>query len=640
MSDHPPPTPNLNNSCIYSTNAPIHSQNLNNSQNPPATPINLNSSDVVWVCANTNTTNPATPLQLISYPHPSSYISSPSPVILAYPGSQSLQQAIPPAPSVPNLTSTVSSTPAVMGPTSDKPKRKPRGSGTRTSKKNSKNSSSASASTTQASVQGISTAPSSVQDTSGAISSVEGLTAEPPVQNTSIEQSPVEDNSTSQNPVQDDSTTQKQISWVKDTNEDGKSMLDLIVEWLCFTWGDQDSPNDSEWMCMESYDTEATNYSRYRMGIPKKKECAERCGKFLSAKGFSGFAWAGVKQQIDILERKFHGADDWRTGTGGGVMMIENTEAEIVALRETDQWSPELEEEMRESTAKTTKDILLSKCSYYDVLLPIMSNRPSNEPMNAAETGMINSNASTQLSAGPVEETLSTQYSGWDQTQSIDISNDELRRVLEDDNLLNNNEVALREPSSSTPLQRTDSSPSVTRSKSNSRAAFSPANNLSKNDFSRRNLGGSGILKSFQSSLPTQADFKQMNENNKAANENQKLMMEQVAGATHGMASLIESRFGNSNLNNKRPIEEEDLTPEAIERRQAKKKKQDELEILKLDRELAQERRALEDHTQGSGLSKLELAREKISMIAKLLASTIPFNEAERMAQAALDDLK
>ncbi|EGG12909.1 uncharacterized protein MELLADRAFT_87225 [Melampsora larici-populina 98AG31] len=309
-------------------------------------------------------------------------------------------------------------------------------------------------------------------------------------------------------------------------------------------------------------------------------------------------------------------------------MMIENTEAEIVALRETKQWTPELEDEMRELTAKTTKDILLSKCAYYDVLLPIMSDCPCNEPMNAAEIGIIDSdsiaNTSTQRSFPPVEETLSTQCTRGNQSQSIDlntskdISNEELHRVLEDNNLMINNEVVQPRPSNSSSVQCSSSSQSLGQSKSNPPGTFSPANNPSKNEFSRRNLGGSGILKSIQSSLPTQADFKEMNENNKVANKNQKLMLEQVAGATL----------------------EEDLTPEAIERRLAKKKKQEELEILKLDRELAQECRALEDHSQGAGLSKLELACEKISMIAKLLASTIPYNEAERMAQAALEDLK
>ncbi|KAH9812503.1 hypothetical protein DFH28DRAFT_930933 [Melampsora americana] len=147
-------------------------------------------------------------------------------------------------------------------------------------------------------------------------------------------------------------------------NADGKTMLDLIVEWLAFTWGDQESQGNAIWMCMESHNMESTNFTRYCMEIPKKKECADRCGKFLGAIGFSGFTWAGIKQQIGTLESEFHTAEVWRTDTGGGVLLKTNADLEIQELHTSGEWSVKKDDDIRALTAKTTKDILASKCYY------------------------------------------------------------------------------------------------------------------------------------------------------------------------------------------------------------------------------------------------------------------------------------
>lgn len=427
-------------------------------------------------------------------------------------------------------------------------------------------------------------------------------------------------------------------------------MLDLIVEWLGFTWGDQESQSDVIWMCMESHDTESTNFTRYRMGIPKKKECAEKCGEFLNANGFSGFTTAGIKQQIDSLDNKFRGAEGWRNDTGGGVLMRSNAEQEIEALHATGQWTIEREEEIRALTARTTNDILHSKCPYYNILLPVMGDRPTNEPLYAAESGMITqSSTENNLSSAllsPADETQATQYSGWDPTQSLDNHEDTLPDPLD---------ITLPQPedrtrtSSSNQIQHTAQSqtnpiPREGRSQLQSNPRTNPpasqSSNQSTNNISRRNSSSSSFLKSIQSSLPSQTDFKEMNENNKTSNENQRLMIEKVAGASQDMVSILGARYGFEKPNEKHPLEEEDLTPEAIARRKAKKAKQDELDIIKLDRELAQERKALEEHSRGSGLSKLELAREKIDIITKLAAVNIPYAEAERMADAVIEGLQ
>lgn len=87
-------------------------------------------------------------------------------------------------------------------------------------------------------------------------------------------------------------------------------------------------------------------------------------------------------------------------------------------------------------------------------------------------------------------------------------------------------------------------------------------------------------------------------------------------------------------------MDPEDLTPEAIEKRKAKKAKTEELEMLKLDRELAEERRALLESNQGSGLSKLQLAREKAELITKFCLAKIDIEKAKEMAEEIIDSLK
>ncbi|EGF97408.1 uncharacterized protein MELLADRAFT_58245, partial [Melampsora larici-populina 98AG31] len=101
--------------------------------------------------------------------------------------------------------------------------------------------------------------------------------------------------------------------------------------------------------------------------------------------------------------------------------------------------------------------------------------------------------------------------------------------------------------------------------------------------------------------------------------------------------NIIGARFGNQN--EKHNLEIDDLTPEEIERKKTKKAKSEELELLKLERELAQERKALTETSQASGLSKLELAREKADMITKFCSVGISLEEARTMAQEIIDGM-
>ncbi|KAH9807177.1 hypothetical protein DFH28DRAFT_1220375 [Melampsora americana] len=580
MSDQLPPPPNAT---INSTNPPNNSRQpptdsqnpQNHSENPPATPINsINGNNVVW-----GLPHPISPLQLIStYPSQSNpFIPSPSPLLIPYPAGQPLQPTTQPP------------SPVTMAQPDGKAKK---GRGARLSKRDSKKKSP----TTNPSI----------------------ITSE-----TTVEQP-------------ESTSVRKQLSWNKDMNAEGKTMLDLIVEWLGFTWGDQESAEDVIWMCMESHDTESTNFTRYRMGIPKKKECADRCGKFLSAKGFGGFTWAGIKQQIDTLETKFRAAEAWRTDTGGGVMLKSNADVEIEALHTSGEWSVEKDDEIRASAAKTTKDILASKCTYYDALLPVMGDRPSNEPLHAAESGMMTSTENNSFSGrlpapDESESTRSIQDINWD--GEVPLDGDGINSGPESDEMVRPRTSGSNYPQSTGPSQ----------SEHNSRRSLptpSQPSNTSTINLSRRSSSSSSFLKSIQSSLPTQSDLKEITDINKISNQNQRLMIEKVAEASEGMVSILGARYGIDKAIEKRPPDDEDQTPEAIARRKAKKIKQDELELIRLERELAQERKALEVHSRGSGMSKLELARERIDMITKLAAANIPYAEAERMADAVIDGLQ
>ncbi|EGG13018.1 uncharacterized protein MELLADRAFT_87063 [Melampsora larici-populina 98AG31] len=313
-------------------------------------------------------------------------------------------------------------------------------------------------------------------------------------------------------------------------------------------------------------------------------------------------------------------------------MMKQHTDSEIEALQQTEDWTVEREEEIRVLAANTTKEILHSKCNYYNILLPIMGDRPSNEPLNAVESGIITQGDKSQV----------TQISGWNPSKSLEPSNEDLHRILGDNDFdlsltQVDTEASEPRPLTSTSIQRTPSSQSLRLTKSTQPPLMNQASGSLKN--SKRNSGTAAVLKTIQSSLPTQADFKEMNDLHKASNENQRLMLEQVAGASTGMANILGARFGITKPSDKHALEENDLSAEEIELRKSKRKKQDELKMLKLERELAQERRALEENSNGSGLSKLDLARERISMIAKLSSSNIPYAEAERMADEVIKNL-
>ncbi|KAH9812214.1 hypothetical protein DFH28DRAFT_931062 [Melampsora americana] len=215
-------------------------------------------------------------------------------------------------------------------------------------------------------------------------------------------------------------------------------------------------------MCMDSSNTILTNYARFQMGLPGKKECPQRCALFIGANGFDTPTWDGVKQKIDNLETKFRDAQKWtkQTGEGGGLVIKQDTKFEIEVLRLTEKWTEEQEQELRTMAAQTTK-------------------------------------------AQP-QETLSTNLSGWEPTQRLEIDH-----VISDDSQTGqDNTLTL------TKMQVIQ----IYLDRTHPRWNFiQPVKKpISKNP-RRSSAGTLGVLKLFQASLPTQADFNQLKSNNLAA---------------------------------------------------------------------------------------------------------------------------
>ena len=116
-------------------------------------------------------------------------------------------------------------------------------------------------------------------------------------------------------------------SWRNLKNQDGKSSLDLIVEWL----------------------TVEGNFNRWRSSETSKRDVAEEIAGFLKDNGFPNQDWKGVKQQITGLEKKFREALQWQEQTGQGIM----DEAETRQTAEEDMGLYEVEDNIGAARSET-----------------------------------------------------------------------------------------------------------------------------------------------------------------------------------------------------------------------------------------------------------------------------------------------
>ncbi|KAH9811429.1 hypothetical protein DFH28DRAFT_1223969 [Melampsora americana] len=338
-----------------------------------------------------------------------------------------------------------------------------------------------------------------------------------------------------------------QMAWGKDTNSEGKTPIDLIVKWLCFTWGDQEGPSDAAWMCMENYDHTSTNHLRYQASVPKKRECADRCAIYLRTKGFPSAIGPGVAQQITTLEQKFHKAESWQGGTGGGVYM-DQAENEIQALPsavQDRQWDSDKEEEIRALAAKRTKDVILSHCSYYDVLLPIMGNHPNNLPLASAKTpAPLTSNPLAPLTSG---EWTPSNTINLTPSNAINLTSGQLLPMDESQSTHHTQPLHHAQPNPNETIEPNVQSQQSQRSPS---CQFqTPARNKVSSNLgqtpktgSRQSSGSAAVLKSMKSSLPM-------------------------------------AKSGLQTASNKHSLEEED--PNELANKKAKWAKQDELNLIR-----------------------------------------------------------
>jgi len=106
-----------------------------------------------------------------------------------------------------------------------------------------------------------------------------------------------QDNSTSHEPPSSTKpSTKRQVSWLTDKNKDGKSSLDLLVEWI----------------------TTGQNYELWRRagGTRNKYDITQTVVQYLEAHGIQGSDARGVEQQISQLESEYRAASDWLAETG------------------------------------------------------------------------------------------------------------------------------------------------------------------------------------------------------------------------------------------------------------------------------------------------------------------------------------
>ncbi|OAV92365.1 hypothetical protein PTTG_02241 [Puccinia triticina 1-1 BBBD Race 1] len=150
------------------------------------------------------------------------------------------------------------------------------------------------------------------------------------------------------------------VSWTRDRNADGKSSLDLIVDWL----------------------TVQGNYDLWRSGRVSKQDVSERIVTYLVNNGAAQREWRGVEQQILTLERNFRKALAFQNQTGQGIM--DEAELERARQDEADLNMSDIEDHV-ENAQNEIEVKIQKKCKYFYELEPIMKDRPSSRPLDLHE---------------------------------------------------------------------------------------------------------------------------------------------------------------------------------------------------------------------------------------------------------------
>ncbi|KAH9816462.1 hypothetical protein DFH28DRAFT_1081780 [Melampsora americana] len=272
---------------------------------------------------------------------------------------------------------------------------------------------------------------------------------------------------------------------------------------------------------------------------------------------------------------------------------METAEDEIAALRaDKDVKIANEEEEVIKATAvKSTngnQPLYMAKSSARpNQIKSVTQNTPTQGSPNGSEPQSL---IEVQTQSLMVNETQSSRYAVWE-PNDITLPDEVYEPEADEDNAVSNSQsksCRLNPPAICDPIPK---------------------------DTPRRASGNATLLNNIQSSLPTQSDFQELNQHYKSSNDNTQIMVQHAAEATNTPS------------------------PEAVAIKKAKQAKQDELDLLKLDLELARERKALEENESGSGMSRLQIGREMVEMIAKLTSANVPHEEAKKIAHEFLAGL-
>ncbi|KAG9405938.1 hypothetical protein AC1031_003856 [Aphanomyces cochlioides] len=136
------------------------------------------------------------------------------------------------------------------------------------------------------------------------------------------------------NQRQDEKSTSKRVLWTKDAVADGKTSMDVIINWM----------------------SNETNYKRWKGGDKtcgsRKASLASEIVTIMSSHGIHHRTIKDVVQKIGDIERSYRAASDWLGNTGQGVEDEASVEKEVKRI-----------------------------CPYYYILDDVMRDRASTAPL-------------------------------------------------------------------------------------------------------------------------------------------------------------------------------------------------------------------------------------------------------------------
>ncbi|KAH9818451.1 hypothetical protein DFH28DRAFT_888435 [Melampsora americana] len=172
------------------------------------------------------------------------------------------------------------------------------------------------------------------------------------------------------------SDTTKKNTTASELNSEGKSAIVLIIEWLgtATTTGTR----YDWWKGEMDVDTRT---------IHSKKDVGEMIAEYLAEQGLPGRDGRGVEAQIRTLQTTFNLAQDFRDGTGQGILadleqQAQDEKSQKGYLSDSDEWKV-----LEHSTESKFNQLLFQRCLYYYNLLPFMQTRINVIPQSVRESG-------------------------------------------------------------------------------------------------------------------------------------------------------------------------------------------------------------------------------------------------------------